>query len=642
MALLTSSKRYHDWFVVAVILICVIVAGRLFQIANSTAPDKRIHRGIEIWQESANANSVPTDVDIHGVLTLPPGAWRTNQKSRITLHNNHSNVWFRFAINGFNDMENWLLELAAPELDEVEIWFFNDQQLVSTYLTGDRFPFRVRPVNNESFVIPVPDNGGKPLNVYMRMNGDALTSVPVNLWQQHRYLIHTAEQKLALGAFLGFIVAMALSNFFFFIFTRSVNFLLYFGYATSVALLLFSLYGFTYKFLWPDNPWWQNHSVAVFANLSLMFALLFIRNLVDLRQFSAANDNILKALAAVVLFIIPLSLMGVTPPGVFFNYAVLLVVAWVAITGVKLWLQGMRVSRIYVFAWVTLLVCASTASMMSVQWLSLSVSLPQVIMVGASLETLLLALLLAKNFSQTSQDLLDARENALAQEKELRLAREEVIATQEQANEELEYKVQERTLELEITLRELAEKNQLLEEKNTLDALTGIKNRRYFDNKLLAEVRRSRREQTMLTLAMVDIDHFKQVNDQWGHQVGDKALQFVATTIKQFLKRPSDEVCRYGGEEFAIIMPATDEKGAQLLLEQIREHLQNTPLTLADGVLNLTMSIGFNSTVVNDASSEHDVLRLADEALYKAKQQGRNCVVSASTLVPKKPELKSV
>lgn len=637
MLLFNTSKHYLDWFVVLVVLICSIVAFRVFQVANATLPDKQINRGLEIWQmpvsntkEEITPKSATTA--IQAVLALPDHAWSTNQRQRLVLNQPKGDTWLRFSVNGFSGMENWLLEVAAPELDNVEIWFFQDKQLVSNYLTGDAFPFRVRPVNNESFVFPVPHKEGAPISVYMRISGGALTFVPLNLWQQERYLLHTAEQKLALGAFLGFIIAMALSNFFFFMFTRAVNFLLYCGYATSVALLLFSLYGFTYKFLWPESPWWQNHSVAVFANLSLMFALLFIRNLVDLRQYSAATDTVLKVLAGMMFFAIPLNLMDLTPPGTLFNYAVLLVVVYVFITGIRLWLKGMRVSRIYVFAWITLLLSASVASLMSLQWLTLGLSLPQVIMLGASLETLLLALLLAKNFSQTSDDLLTAREAALAQEKELRLAKEDVIAMQEQANEALEYKVQERTLELEITLRELAEKNQMLEEKNTLDALTGIKNRRYFDNKLLAEVRRSRREQTSLTLAMVDIDHFKQVNDRWGHQVGDQALQSVAETIQQFLKRPSDEVCRYGGEEFAIIMPTTDAEGARRLLNQIREQVQQMPLKLSDGVLHLTMSIGFNTVVVTDTCSEQDMLKQADLALYQAKNQGRNRVVSASEL----------
>ena len=130
---------------------------------------------------------------------------------------------------------------------------------------------------------------------------------------------------------------------------------------------------------------------------------------------------------------------------------------------------------------------------------------------------------------------------------------EKLLKIEEEAREELEVKIQERTFELEVTLRELEEKNRELEEKNTQDALTGIRNRRFFDKKYLAEGRRSRREQTELSLVMLDIDHFKAVNDNHGHLAGDDVIKFVGQTIADLLKRPSDEGCRYGGEEFALI-----------------------------------------------------------------------------------------
>ena len=101
----------------------------------------------------------------------------------------------------------------------------------------------------------------------------------------------------------------------------------------------------------------------------------------------------------------------------------------------------------------------------------------------------------------------------MVKERMARQAQDEMLKVKEEAQDELEYKVQERTLELEIALRELSETNRELEKKNTTDALTDIRNRHYFDKKYLAEVRRSRREQTELTVAMIDVDHFKSIND---------------------------------------------------------------------------------------------------------------------------------
>lgn len=131
-----------------------------------------------------------------------------------------------------------------------------------------------------------------------------------------------------------------------------------------------------------------------------------------------------------------------------------------------------------------------------------------------------------------------------------------------ESNEKLERMVQERTLELEIALRELNEANQKLTEQATIDSLTGVKNRSTFDKRLQAEGRISRRQQTPLALLMLDIDRFKTINDKHGHLAGDQTLKSIADTLKNILRRPSDLVSRFGGEEFAIILPNTDTSGA--------------------------------------------------------------------------------
>ena len=186
--------------------------------------------------------------------------------------------------------------------------------------------------------------------------------------------------------------------------------------------------------------------------------------------------------------------------------------------------------------------------------------------------------------------------------------------------------MQERTLELEITLRELSESNRELEERNTLDALTGIRNRRYFDKKYIAEIRRSRREQTLLSVAMLDIDNFKNINDKFGHLVGDECIRAVANQIRQHLRRPADDVCRYGGEEFALLLPSTDEEGALSLLEAIRADIEAMAIQTPAGPVSLTVSAGIATAVVQVEMGDHQLLDAADQALYRAKAGGRNQV----------------
>jgi diguanylate cyclase (GGDEF)-like protein len=199
-----------------------------------------------------------------------------------------------------------------------------------------------------------------------------------------------------------------------------------------------------------------------------------------------------------------------------------------------------------------------------------------------------------------------------------------LLDQQQKSQDLLEERVQERTLELHITLQELEEANRELEEKNTLDELTGLFNRRFYDQKILAEYRRSRRNLTPLSLVIIDIDYFKAVNDSYGHLAGDYCLVWLSNHIKQNLKRSSDKAFRYGGEEFCLILPDTDEKGAMTLAEALRKHIEQQTCTHNDIQIPLTISSGIFTYLQQDDVQPEQIFKRADKALYQAKHNGRN------------------
>jgi len=158
------------------------------------------------------------------------------------------------------------------------------------------------------------------------------------------------------------------------------------------------------------------------------------------------------------------------------------------------------------------------------------------------------------------------------------------------------------------------------------DSLTGVYSRPEFERRLKNELDRSHRYGHILTLLMVDLDHFKQVNDTCGHPCGDDALRTVALRLTKEV-RTFDSVARYGGEEFAIIMPETGANGARAVAERLRESVASRPITTGRGnILDLTVSIGM-ATFPDDARSGEDLIAVADLALYAAKDRGRNRVV---------------
>ncbi len=184
---------------------------------------------------------------------------------------------------------------------------------------------------------------------------------------------------------------------------------------------------------------------------------------------------------------------------------------------------------------------------------------------------------------------------------------------------------QEKYVELMHEYQQDMEKVRLnLESQSMTDALTGIENRRSFDLKLEAEYLRAGRSRGSLSLLMIDIDHFKEFNDNFGHPAGDETLRSVAHLLRSEL-RAHDFLFRYGGEEFAVILPGITMKGAYVLGERFRRTVQRAPWKKRA----ITISLGAAS-VEEEMKSPADLLQAADRALYRAKQTGRNRVCTAA------------
>jgi two-component system, cell cycle response regulator len=170
-----------------------------------------------------------------------------------------------------------------------------------------------------------------------------------------------------------------------------------------------------------------------------------------------------------------------------------------------------------------------------------------------------------------------------------------------------------------------------LEEQSITDALTGLKNRRFFDERLHEEFRRAQRYGDYLSLIMIDLDHFKAVNDKYGHPAGDTVLRDAAGLIRTSIRDP--DICsRYGGEEFAVILPKTHMSGALTVAERVWRELgaKEYPMPAAQGgapaTVRVTASIGVAFYPSKDISSGEFLLRFADQALYQAKRAGRNTI----------------
>ncbi|MBR9805568.1 diguanylate cyclase, partial [bacterium] len=233
---------------------------------------------------------------------------------------------------------------------------------------------------------------------------------------------------------------------------------------------------------------------------------------------------------------------------------------------------------------------------------------------------------------------IDALQAELDEEKAIDTLKDAVSTQVEQMsdrlnqyNEEQQEHAQELTSEISRlqekikTLETEAKENQRLlaeqVEKSLLDALTQLPNREAYDERITTEFARWQRYRRPLSLAVVDVDHFKSVNDNYGHMAGDNVLRILANTLTKRLRR-TDYIARYGGEEFVILMPETGLADAMHVMEQVREKVAETPFHFKSEPLTITVSCGLAS--FNEGDSIEQVFERADEQLYAAKNGGRN------------------
>ncbi len=347
----------------------------------------------------------------------------------------------------------------------------------------------------------------------------------------------------------------------------------------------------------------------MFLSLSLAAVGFFTHRFLDMPAHSRAWDLTLRVIG---WFGVILAGLGLVLP-----YHLILAILVPVVSGgallaliaaIQLWWRGVVLARFYVIAWGIFLFANILYTLSKAGVIPTTALVEHSTQIGAVIQMLLLSFALAWRINQE-------RERRQA-------AQAEALQIQRDANLKLEARVEERT-------EALSQAYDQLKQLSELDGLTQLKNRPYFDQALEREWRRSRRETHAVALLILDIDHFKSINDKHGHLCGDEALRRIAEVFRQAVARVADTVARYGGEEFVILLPVTGLAGAALVAERVREAVANLELEWEGRTLGLTLSIGVSCCVPDRDRSYEWLVRTADEALYEAKARGRNRTVLA-------------
>lgn len=574
-------------------------------------------RFVDYWAEPDGP------VSLERVRQLSDDQWTDNGRDSVSLGYGDEVYWFRMSIdNPSGRYAQTFLEIGYPVLDRVEVYVLRDGEVAQQLVLGDKQPFYDRPIHHRHFLVPLDLEPGAALDIYLRVDTTSSMQVPLTLWDQDAFYAAEQSRSMFEGLYYGIILVMILYNLFVFMAVGERSFLHYVGYIAAMPLFLASLHGVAFQYLWPEATWWNDQAIIVFLNLVVLFGGTF-----SIRFISVTRENH-RLLNSWTVGVVMAAAMLATA-GLFVPYRLMILptillgaigCTTMLILSVVRWIKKDAAARYYTLAWVFMLFGGIVLALSKFTMLPRNLLTENATQVGSALGVILLSVALADRLNREKKRSFEAQQQLLKQERKARLAQEKSLRVQQEANTLLEQRVHERTRDLEAL-------NEQLLELSARDALTGLKNRGFFDRAFQSAVVKAYRFEQPLSLLVLDIDHFKKFNDTYGHLVGDDCLQMVAQCIRQFVTRPQDLAARYGGEEFVVLLPDTPEEGALRVAEKIRKEIGNTAFRVSDKMLHLTVSIGVCSTCPEEADATKQLFCRADEALYEAKGQGRNQVV---------------
>jgi diguanylate cyclase (GGDEF)-like protein len=495
--------------------------------------------------------------------------------------------------------------------------------------SGDLVPLRARPYPHPTVALPLPLPAGSEATLYLRFRSDLGHYNPpfrVGLRLQPEADFFRDELRLHQlhGVYTGVILAMVLYNLFLYVSLRDRTYLLYVLYAGTFGAIWIVRSGLALEWVWPAAPGWNQVSTFYLLAASVVFGCLFVRSFLETSRHAPRLHRGMSLLLAGTALATLLGVSGRWPwaQSLLAGVGLLVCVAFVG-AGIAAWRQGYAPARVYLAACGALIVGVVALIFAYFGVLGRTFVTLYGVQIGSAAEVVLLAFALGDRINRLRREKEDAQgryQSSLEEEVRER--------TEDLAQEKGRLEVARQDAEA-VNLR-LREANERLAWLSRRDELTGLANRRHLEMVLDGEWRRSARTAQPVAVILIDVDRFKDYNDEFGHLAGDRCLQAVADSLAEGCQRGGDLAARYGGEEFLIVLPGADRDAASVIAERLRAAVEalRIPHASASPLPFVTVSAGVGSIRPRDGLSSAILLAAADAALYAAKRQGRNRVVA--------------
>lgn len=516
----------------------------------------------------------------------------------------------------------WWLEVDAVNLQDLRLYLPGEQGRYREVRSGELVPFsagRDREFRRPLFHLP---EGAGPLRIYLRTYDPAGNSFPLRIWSLDDLQEHRADTNLFLGVIYGLIAALLLYNLFILLTLRDRA---YFWYVlTTASALLFSLgmTGHGFEYFWPDQavPWWLDR--ITLPSLWGLCVHRFTISLLQTRRHVPWAHKLLNLNCALYLLIIALGALQLRGVAGWMLVAITLIGVPAALGGALVrWRQGSFPAFLYMLGFGLVLTSVSVSVMRAMGIVQPSPLTAYVFPISVAMESVLFSFALTSRIQGLKRDRAQAVEQA-DREKSARLT------LMQSAQHDLAKAVAERTAELTQSNQLLREREVQLQHAAHYDPLTGLPNRRYLVEHAERALGHAQQNGETVALMLIDLDHFKPINDSHGHDAGDFMLQNVGHRLRQCV-RASDCVARLGGDEFAALISGPDAEGhAREIACRLLNELSR-PVSFDSLELRVTPSIGV-AIYPSHAMQFSKLYKAADQALYEVKGNGRASYAMAS------------
>ena len=616
-----------------------------------------VNKGIVFGNEQPKDNTVRIEKDMSyqsitqkiqmrsdrdGLLSLADitsdlyqGQFSYLESPTINLGYSDSVYWFRVMLdNAEQSPVDIMLDIPFPLLDKVQGYIVKqsaqDWTILKSFSFGDRFNFEDRPFVSPSFVQPLT-LPTEPVWLFMRVETSSPVHVPIYMAGDNAYAEYIVIKQWVSGILYGIALALACYNLMLFFALRDRTYLYYSTFIVSLFLFYACIDGYSY-WLWQDNVEWQSKAHIYFVYIALALAIEFSRLFLSISDNQRMLVQHMRTLIGICVGAI------IATPFLQEVYAATLmsVVSGVGLTymfcvGLLRLRDGVPMAGLYVLVWGMLIITAFMNLLASNGLLFDFMDVNGYMKIASVFELLLLSFGVGSKINAIRDKQIRAERHALHFSEEARRAEKRALDVERDANRTLEEKVRHRTRQLEDALEDLNRANHELKRLSETDSLTGLYNRRKFEACFNDKIDCAKQHNALVAFLFIDLDHFKKLNDRFGHDMGDLALQKVADVLLTLADKFGYLVARFGGEEFAVATVVSQPDRAAQLAEIIRKNIAKIRIPEFEEI-EITVSVGCYVQATPDVGERSSLMKKADIALYRAKANGRNCVVMEHAL----------